>query len=59
MSWVHRPCQSSPWRVSGHGDIECHLTGVKEPELMREVEHYLVAIVRLTAPGSKGIQPCS
>lgn len=37
-----------------HGDIECHLAGVKEPELMREV-----AIARLTAPGSEGIHPCS
>lgn len=34
---------------SSHGDLECHLTGGKEPELVREVAQYWPEITRLTS----------
>jgi len=32
--------------------VECHLTGGKEPELVREVERYQLDMVRLTSTQS-------
>ncbi|KAI3376312.1 hypothetical protein L3Q82_016421 [Scortum barcoo] len=38
----------------GNRDMECHLTGGKEPELVREVERYRLEIVGLTSTHSLG-----
>ncbi|KAI3351047.1 hypothetical protein L3Q82_005591 [Scortum barcoo] len=39
---------------SGNRDMECHLAGGKEPELVREVERYRLEIVGLTSTHSLG-----
>ncbi|KAK3509336.1 hypothetical protein QTP70_029059 [Hemibagrus guttatus] len=39
---------------SGFWDMECHLTGGKEPELVREVERYWLEIVGLASTHSLG-----
>ncbi|KAK3545285.1 hypothetical protein QTP70_003049, partial [Hemibagrus guttatus] len=41
-------------RLSGFWDMECHLTGGKEPELVREVEWYRLEIVGLASTHSLG-----
>lgn len=42
---------------SSHGDLECHVTGRKEPELVREVVLYWPEIARLTSTHSLGSGP--
>ena len=40
---------------SSHGDMEYHLMGGKEPELVQEVERYRLEIVGLTSTPVLGI----
>ena len=54
QSWAGAPATQSPDGDSSHGDMECHLAGGKEPELVREVERYRLEIVRLTSTHSLG-----
>ena len=42
---------------SSHWDMECHLTGGKEPQLAREVERYQLEIVGFTSTHSLGSDP--
>ncbi|KAK3568156.1 hypothetical protein QTP86_032700 [Hemibagrus guttatus] len=50
-----RPNFNLQWRrLSGFWDMECHLTGGKEPELVREVEWYRLEIVGLASTHSLG-----
>ncbi|KAI3365143.1 hypothetical protein L3Q82_010118 [Scortum barcoo] len=49
-TWVRLPVGSPP---AGR-DMECHLAGGKEPELVREVERYQLEIVGLTSTHSLG-----
>ena len=48
------PWTQSPDSDSGHGDMECHLAGGKEPELLLEVEQYRLEIVGLTSMHNLG-----
>ena len=57
MIWVAvvgAPATQSPDGDSSHGDIECHLAGWEEPELVEEVERYRQEIVGLTSSHSLG-----
>ncbi|KAI3366834.1 hypothetical protein L3Q82_009485 [Scortum barcoo] len=49
-TWARLPVGSPP---AGR-DMECHLAGGKEPELVREVERYRLEIVGLTSTHSLG-----
>ena len=53
------PATQSPDGDSSHGDMECHLTGGKEPELVREVQWYRLEILGLTSMHSLGHGLCS
>ena len=52
--WAGAPVTQSLDGDSRHGDMECHLTGGKETELVQEVEWYRLGILRLTSTHSLG-----
>ncbi|KAK3562735.1 hypothetical protein QTP86_006512 [Hemibagrus guttatus] len=53
-SWAGAPATETLDKESGFWDMECHLTGGKEPELVREVERYWLEIVGLASTHSLG-----
>ncbi|KAI3351281.1 hypothetical protein L3Q82_005616 [Scortum barcoo] len=49
------PRRPNPWtKTLGNRDMECHLAGGKEPELVREVERYRLEMSGLTSTHSLG-----
>ncbi|KAK3510810.1 hypothetical protein QTP70_022733 [Hemibagrus guttatus] len=54
QSWAGAPTTQTRDEEFGFWDIECHLTGGKEPELVREVERYRLEIVGLASTHSLG-----
>ena len=56
QSWAGAQTTQSFGGDSSHGDIECHLAGGKEPELVREVERYQLEIVGFTHILDSGTQ---